>query len=70
MWKLSGGKLHITDYSNASRTMLFNIRNLKWDKKLLDIFEIPLNILPEVKSSPEYVKLRSLVLFSLLCEGK
>ncbi|MDA3954542.1 MAG: glycerol kinase GlpK [Bacteroidales bacterium] len=53
VWKLSGGKLHITDYSNASRTMLFNIRELKWDKKLLDLFEIPLNILPEVKTSSE-----------------
>jgi glycerol kinase len=52
-WKLSGGKIHITDFSNASRTMLFNIRELKWDKKLIDLFEIPENILPEVKSSSE-----------------
>lgn len=53
IWKLSGGKIHITDFSNASRTMLFNIRELKWDKKLIDLFEIPENILPEVKSSSE-----------------
>jgi len=53
VWKLSGGKLHITDYSNASRTMLFNIRELKWDKELLALFDIPENILPEVKESSE-----------------
>jgi len=53
IWKLSGGKLHITDYSNASRTMLFNIRSLKWDKDLLELFEIPECILPEVKMSSE-----------------
>ena len=53
VWKLSGVKIHITDFSNASRTMLFNIRELKWDKKLLNLFEIPLNILPEVKTSSE-----------------
>ncbi len=51
VWKLSGGKLHVTDYSNASRTMLFNIRELEWDKTLLDLFEIPESILPEVKES-------------------
>jgi glycerol kinase len=53
VWKMTGGKLHITDYSNASRTMLFNIRELKWDKKLLELFEIPINILPEIKTSSE-----------------
>jgi glycerol kinase len=53
IWKLSGGKLHITDYSNASRTMLFNIRDLKWDNALLDLLEIPECILPEVKMSSE-----------------
>lgn len=53
VWKLSGGKLHITDYSNASRTMLFNIRTLSWDKELLELFEIPECILPEVKMSSE-----------------
>jgi len=53
IWKLSGGRLHITDYTNASRTMLFNIRELKWDEKLLALFEIPSQILPEVKESSE-----------------
>jgi len=53
VWKLTGGGLHITDYSNASRTLLFNIRNLKWDPKLLDLFEIPEILLPEVRMSSE-----------------
>ncbi|MGE0088342.1 MAG: glycerol kinase GlpK [Bacteroidales bacterium] len=53
IWKLTKGKLHITDYSNASRTMLFNIRELVWDTKLLDLFEIPKKILPEVRMSSE-----------------
>jgi len=57
VWKLTSGKLHITDYSNASRTMLFNIRTLQWDKKLLDLFGIPENILPEVKGNSELVGL-------------
>jgi len=51
IWKLTGGKLHITDYSNASRTMIFNIKDLKWDNKLLDALTIPANMLPEVKPS-------------------
>jgi glycerol kinase len=51
VWKLTGGKVHATDYSNASRTQLFNIRELKWDRKLCSIFGIPLSMLPEVKSS-------------------
>lgn len=50
---MSGGKLHITDYSNASRTMLFNIRDLQWDQKLLELFDIPEHILPQVKPSSE-----------------
>lgn len=53
VWKLSGGKLHITDYSNASRTMLYNIRDLKWDTTLLELFDIPECMLPEVKMSSE-----------------
>ncbi len=53
VWKLSGRKIHVTDYSNASRTMLFNIKNLYWDKKILDKLEIPESILPEVKNSSE-----------------
>ncbi len=53
IWKLSGGKIHITDYTNASRTMLFDINRLCWDKKLLEILDIPENMLPKVKSSSE-----------------
>lgn len=51
VWKLTGGKVHVTDYSNASRTLLYNIHSLKWDKELLDLFNIPSSILPEVKPS-------------------
>ncbi len=50
-WKLSGGKVHVTDYSNASRTQLFNIHTLQWDQELLDLFTIPRSMLPEVKPS-------------------
>ncbi|WP_423128380.1 glycerol kinase GlpK [Gaoshiqia sp. Z1-71] len=53
IWKLTNGKQHITDVSNASRTMLYNIRTLSWDDELLDLFGIPREILPEVKSSSE-----------------
>ncbi len=53
VWNLTGGKLHITDVSNASRTMLFNIHTLKWDNELLKIFNIPASMLPEVRSSSE-----------------
>jgi len=53
VWKLTKGKLHITDYSNASRTMLFNINTLEWDSKLLQALNIPISMLPEVKNSSE-----------------
>lgn len=53
MWKLSNGKIHATDVTNASRTMLYNIHNLEWDTELLNLFDIPLSILPEVKSCSE-----------------
>src|SRR5450759_4135988 len=53
IWNLTRGKLHITDVSNASRTMLFNIHTLKWEEELLRIFDIPSNMLPEVRSSSE-----------------
>ncbi len=53
VWNLTRGKLHITDVSNASRTMLFNIHSLKWDEELLRIFNIPSSMLPEVRSSSE-----------------
>ncbi|MBM4208505.1 MAG: glycerol kinase GlpK [Gammaproteobacteria bacterium] len=52
-WQLSGGKLHITDVSNASRTMLYNINDLCWDMELLELFNIPASLLPSVKSSSE-----------------
>ena len=51
IWNLTKGKVHITDYTNASRTMLFDIHNLRWDDKLLDYFGIPKSMLPEVKPS-------------------
>ncbi|MDP4261068.1 MAG: glycerol kinase GlpK [Bacteroidota bacterium] len=52
-WKLSGGKLHITDVSNASRTMLLNIHHCEWDDELLKLFDIPKSLLPEVKPSSQ-----------------
>ncbi|MFN3453385.1 MAG: glycerol kinase GlpK [Pseudobdellovibrio sp.] len=51
MWKLSGGTIFATDVSNASRTMLMNLKTLSWDKELLKLFKVPLNTLPEIKSS-------------------
>ncbi len=53
VWKLTKGKTFVTDVSNASRTMLLNIKTLEWDKDLLDIFEIPSSVLPDVKESSE-----------------
>ena len=53
VWKLSGKLAHVTDYSNAARTMIYNIHELCWDKQLCEIMNIPMNILPEVKSSSE-----------------
>jgi len=51
LWNLTGGKIHATDITNASRTMLFNIRTLEWDEELLNIFDIPKSLLPEVKEN-------------------
>ena len=51
IWKLTGGKVHVSDYSNASRTMLFNINTLSWDEDILQELNIPKNMLPEVKDS-------------------
>jgi len=51
IWKLTGGKVHATDYSNASRTLVYNIRDLKWDEELLAILKIPAKLLPEVRPS-------------------
>ncbi|MCQ2182303.1 MAG: glycerol kinase GlpK [Bacteroidales bacterium] len=53
VWNLSGGKVHVTDATNASRTMLFNIHTLQWDCELLDMFEIPASMMPEVRSCSE-----------------
>jgi glycerol kinase len=53
IWKLSGGKAHVTDYSNASRTLMYNIHELKWDEELLDILGVPKLMLPEVRPSSE-----------------
>lgn len=52
-WKLSGGAFHVTDYTNASRTMLFNIHDLKWDQEILDLLNIPAAMLPQVRSNSE-----------------
>lgn len=53
IWKLSGGRAHVTDYSNASRTLMFNIHELKWDHELLDILGVPKSMLPEVRPSSQ-----------------
>ena len=64
IYKLTGGRVHATDYTNASRTMLFNIHTQKWDKELLDLFNIPESMLPEVKSSSEIYSETATTLFS------
>ena len=53
IWKLTGGKVHVTDYSNASRTMLFNINALEWDEEILQKLEIPVSMLPKAVPSSE-----------------
>ncbi len=53
VYKLSGGKTHVTDYSNASRTLMYNIYDLEWDEELLDILTVPKSMLPEVRQSSE-----------------
>ena len=53
IWNLTRGKVHVTDYSNASRTMIYNIKELKWDEKLLKELDIPISMLPQVKQSSE-----------------
>ncbi|MCX7796454.1 MAG: glycerol kinase GlpK [bacterium] len=63
VWKLTEGKSHFTDYTNASRTQLLNLKELKWDQKLLEIFEVPESMLPELKASDEvfgYFKIEGL----------
>lgn len=53
LWKLTGGQAHVTDYTNASRTMLFNIHQLQWDQEILDLLRIPRQLLPQVASNSE-----------------
>ena len=53
IWNLTRGKVHVTDYSNASRTMIYNIKKLEWDERLLKELDIPISMLPEVKQSSE-----------------
>ncbi|MCA0986826.1 glycerol kinase GlpK [Guptibacillus algicola] len=53
IWKLSGGSAHVTDYTNASRTLMYNIHDLKWDDELLDMLDVPKSMLPEVRPSSE-----------------
>ena len=65
IWKLTDGRLHITDVSNASRTMIYNIRTLSWDEELLNLLGIPKEILPEVKSSSEIYGYTSKELFGV-----
>jgi len=55
IWNLTKGECFVTDVSNASRTLLFNIKHAEWDQKLLDLFDIPVEMLPEVKNSSEYI---------------
>lgn len=53
IWKLTGGQVHVTDYSNASRTLMYNIHTLEWDNELLEYLDVPLSMLPKVVSSSE-----------------
>ncbi|MCC5044818.1 MULTISPECIES: glycerol kinase GlpK [Xanthomonas] len=53
IWNLTGGKVHVTDYTNASRTMMYNIHTLEWDVELLEMLDVPAQMLPEVRSSSE-----------------
>lgn len=53
IWKLTGGQVHITDYSNASRTLMYNIKELKWDEKLCEYLTVPMSMLPEVHPSSD-----------------
>lgn len=53
LWKFTGGAAHVTDYSNASRTLLYNIHQLRWDEELLRLLDVPKSMLPEVRSSSE-----------------
>lgn len=64
IWMLTRGEVHVTDVSNASRTMLFNIHTLEWDKELLQLFDIPESMMPQVKSSSEVYGYTKTTLFA------
>lgn len=64
IWKLTDGAVHVTDYSNASRTLMYNIHDLKWDDELLDLLAVPAQILPEVRESSEIYGYTSESLFA------
>ncbi len=63
IWKLTGGKVHVTDYSNASRTMLFNINTLQWDEEILNILDIPASMLPQAAESSHIYGMTDAYLF-------
>ena len=64
VWQLTRGEVHVTDVSNASRTMLFNINTLEWDKELLELLDIPASMMPEVRSSSEVYGVTKTTLFA------
>ncbi len=70
IWKFTDGKVHATDYSNASRTLLFNIKEGKWDKEILKLLNIPIEILPEVKPSSGFYGYVNPLIFSKNAKGK
>lgn len=67
VWKLSGGKSHVTDYSNASRTMMYNIYSMQWDQEILDLLDIPICILPQVCPSSQIYAMTEPIHFFSLC---
>jgi len=70
IWKLTNGRVHATDITNASRTMLFNIHDEKWDDEILELLDIPKSILPEVKSSSDYFGYVDPIIFSRAATSK
>ena len=64
VWQLTRGEVHVTDVSNASRTMLFNINTLEWDQELLDLLDVPASMMPEVRSSSEVYGVTKTTLFA------
>lgn len=65
IWKLTDGKVHVTDYSNASRTMMYNIHELQWDQELLNMLNVPASMLPDVRPSSEVYGVTSKSLFEV-----